>query len=135
MGRNTLTKVTVVNFSPKKYPKPICPPKLWSPVFCDGHVHKYQTQLCILAKLRKFFLWITSVYLNFRYSNFSHCRKPWLRKYLLHRHLQIFIQGRVFFKKIKQCLLLSSRCWYFRDRVLLSGQPLTYVIGKSQLKQ
>ena len=53
MGRNTLTKVTVVNFSPKKYPKPICPPKLWSPVFCDGHVHKYQTQLCILTKLNK----------------------------------------------------------------------------------
>ena len=56
MGRNTLTKVTVVNFPPKKYPRPICPPKLWSPVFCDGHVYKYQTQLCILTKLEKSFL-------------------------------------------------------------------------------
>ena len=38
-GGNTLTKVTIVNFPQKKYPMPICPPKLWSPVFCDGHVH------------------------------------------------------------------------------------------------
>ena len=101
MGHNTLTKVTVVNFPPKKYPRPICPPKLLSPVFCDGHVHKYQTQLCILTKLKKRFLWITSVCLNFRYSNSSHCRKPWLCKYLLHRHLQIFMQGTVFVLKRK----------------------------------
>ena len=83
------TKLTIVNFPPKKYPRPIFPPKLCSPVFCDGHIHKYQTQLCILTKLKKFFLWITSVCPNFRHSNFSHCRNPWLRKYLL--------QGRVFF--------------------------------------
>ena len=56
MGRNTLTKVTVVNFFQKKYPRPIFPTKLWSPVFCDGHVRKYQTQLCILTKLKKGFL-------------------------------------------------------------------------------
>ena len=58
MGHNTLTKVTIINLSPlpptkkKKYPRPIYPPKLWSPVFCDGHVQKYQTQLCILTKLK-----------------------------------------------------------------------------------
>ena len=40
-----------------------------------------------------------------------------------------------FFKKKLQCLLLSFRCWGFRDRVLLSGQLLTYLIGKSQLKE
>ena len=28
----------------------------------------------------------------------------------------------------------SCRCWYFRDRVLLSGNPLTYLIAKLQLK-
>ena len=63
MGCNTLTKVTLVNsphpppphHPPKKYPRPICPPKLWNPVFCDEHVHKYQTQLCILTKLKKSF--------------------------------------------------------------------------------
>ena len=37
-----------------------------------GHVNKYQTQLCISKKLKKSFLWITSVYLNFRHWNFSH---------------------------------------------------------------
>ena len=56
MGRSTLTKVTVVNFVPKKYPRPIFPTNLWRPVFCDRHVHKYQTQLCILTKLKKSFL-------------------------------------------------------------------------------
>ena len=35
------------------------------------------------------FLWITSVYLNFRYWNFSRRRKPWLQKHLLHCHLQL----------------------------------------------
>ena len=48
------------------------------------YVHKYQTQLCISRKLTKSFLWITSVGLNFRYWNFSHRRKPWLHKDLLH---------------------------------------------------
>ena len=63
MGCNTLTKVTIVNSPPslpppprkKKCPRPICHPKLWSPVFCDEHVHKYQTQLSILTKLKKSF--------------------------------------------------------------------------------
>ena len=61
MGCNTLTKVTVVNFPPKKYPRPIYPSKLWSHVFCDGHVHKYQTQLCIFIKLKIFFVNNSSV--------------------------------------------------------------------------
>ena len=72
---NALTKVTIVNFPPKKYPRPIFTPKLWSPVFYDELVHKYQTQLCLLTKLRKSFLWITSACLKFRHSNFSHCTK------------------------------------------------------------
>ena len=55
MGHNTLTKVTVVNFPQKNYPRLICSPKLWSPVFCAGHVHKYQSQLCILTKLKESF--------------------------------------------------------------------------------
>ena len=54
------SQLTIVNFPLKKYSRPICPPKLRSPlfcdVFCDGHVHKYQTQLCILTKLKKRFL-------------------------------------------------------------------------------
>ena len=29
----------------------------------------------------------------------------------------------------------SCRCGYIRDRILLSGQSLTYFIGKSQLKK
>ena len=56
MGHNTLTKVTVVNFPPKKHPRSICPQKLGSPEFCDGHVHKYQIQLSISTKLKKDFL-------------------------------------------------------------------------------
>ena len=66
-------------------------------------------QLCISRKLKKNILWITSVYLKFRHWNFSHRRKPWLCKYLLHCHLKIFIQGRVMLKK-SQCLLLSNLC-------------------------
>ena len=100
------SQLTIVNFPLKKYSRPICPPKLRSPifcdVFCDGHVHKHQTQSCILKKLKKKKkkkLWITSVCLNFKYSNLSHCKKSWLRKYLLHCHLQIFMQKRVFKKK------------------------------------
>ena len=53
-----------------------------------------------LKKTQKTFLWISSVYLNFRNWNFSRRGKPWLRKYLLHCHFQIFIQGRVMLKKI-----------------------------------
>ena len=56
---------------------------------------------------KKGFLWITSVHLNFRHWNFSYRRKPRLRKYLLHHHLQIFIQGRVM---LKQCLFFSNLC-------------------------
>ena len=56
MGHNTLTKVTVVNFPPKKHPRSICPQKLWSPEFSDGHVQKYQIQLRISTKLNKGFL-------------------------------------------------------------------------------
>ena len=56
-----------------------------------GHVHKYQTQLYFWRKLKKKFLWITSVDLNFRHWYFPHRRKSWLFKYLLHSHLQIFI--------------------------------------------
>ena len=55
MGQDTLTKVTIFNFPPKNSLSSICPPKLWSPVFCDEHVHKYQTQLCISTKLKKSF--------------------------------------------------------------------------------
>ena len=55
MGRNTLAKVTIANFPPKNTLSQFCPPKLWGPVFCDGHVHKYQTQLYILTKLKKVF--------------------------------------------------------------------------------
>ena len=36
-----------------------------SAVAIAGHVHKYQTKFCISRKLKKSFLWITSVYLNF----------------------------------------------------------------------
>ena len=50
-----------------------------------GHVHKYQTQLYISRKLKKHFLGVSSMYLNFRQWNFSHRRKPWLCKYRLHR--------------------------------------------------
>ena len=39
--------------------------------------------------------------LNSRHCNFSHRRKPWLCKYLLHHYLQIFIQGRVLKKFLK----------------------------------
>ena len=46
-----------------------------------------------------------------------------------------FDAGKSFFLKKNNCLLLSYMGWYFRDRVLLSGQPLTYLIGKSQLKK
>ena len=110
-----------------------------------GHVCKYQTKLCISRKLKQSFLWITSVYLNIGLLNFSHRRKPWLRKYLPHHHLQILIQGRVIYvKKIsvyflaicanfpckKKNWIKSCRYGYFRDRILLSGQPLTYLIGK-----
>ena len=69
------------------------------PYFLLEHVHRYQTQLYISRKLKKRFLSITSAYLNFRYWNFSHRKKPWLRKYLLHQHHQILIQGRVMLKK------------------------------------
>ena len=55
MGQDTLTKVTIFNFPPKNSLSSVCPPKLWSPVFCDEHVHKYQTQLCISTKLKKKF--------------------------------------------------------------------------------
>ena len=48
--------------------------------------------------LLKSFFWITSVYLNFRHGNFTHKRTPWLRKYLMHCHPQIFIQGRITLK-------------------------------------
>ena len=65
--------------------------------FVFGHGHKYQTQLCISTKLKKF-LWITFVYLNFRHWNFPHRRKPWLRKYLLQYRIWIFIQGRLMLK-------------------------------------
>ena len=63
-------------------------------ILWNGYVHNYQVQLCISRKLKKK-LWITYVYLNFRHWNSSHGRKPWLPKYLLHCHPQIFIQGRV----------------------------------------
>ena len=76
----------------------------------EGHVHKYQTQLCISRKPQKSFLWITSVYLNFTYSKFSHRRKLWSHKYLLHHHLQIFTEGRVMLKK---CVYFLAICANF----------------------
>ena len=57
------------------------------------------------ASSRMVFLWITVVYLNFSHWNFWHRRKPWLSKYLLHRNLQIVIQGRVKVKKKKKLLI------------------------------
>ena len=76
----SLTKATTVNF-PKKYTLDQFVQKLRDPVFCDGRVHKYQTQLCISKNLKK------TVFLNFRHCNFSHRRKPWLHKYLPHQNL------------------------------------------------
>ena len=60
MGHNSLIRVTIVSFPPK-YVLEQFVQKLWNPVFCDRRVHKYKTQLRISTKLKKLFLWITSV--------------------------------------------------------------------------
>ena len=80
------------------------------------------------ASSRMIFLWITVVYLNFSHWNFWHRRKPWLSKYLLHRNLQIVIQGRVKVKKKKkQCLFFSN----LYRLLMLSGQPSVYLTKRA----
>ena len=51
---------------------------------CTGHVHiRHDSDMIVHFKKTqgKSFVWITYLYLNFRYWNFSRRRKSWLPKY------------------------------------------------------
>ena len=123
-------------------------------IYCGSFLEFYVKDMFINIKHNCAFqensIWITFVYLNFRHWNFSHRRKPWLRKYLLHRHLQIVIQWKVMLKNnrvyfLAICANFPCKIEKFELEVVgvgilgtgfcFQGQPLTYSIGKSQLKE